>query len=283
MKVNIKILLALITLNHVGKAQPYLDLISLSYNYQQSNNDDKNNQYHIWQGNLMLNVPLKIKHDVLLLTGGYDHQKINFDSSLLLENVHVALAWQHQWRNSRFKTISTFIPRKIAELDAWEYSNTYQYGGALLQTYQLNDHLNIKAGVYYNSEFFGDFWLPLAGVDWRINHRWRFWGVLPSSINAEFKMLPDRWHLVASLKTFTNSYRMVQQHYFRINDNQIQIALDYYPTKHLLFNFTIGHSLYRGYFYGYSGTRFIPYSSKLNINDAWVVKTGMAYRLRLDS
>ena len=87
-------------------------------------------------------------------------------------------------------------------------------------------------GVYSNSEFFGLFVVPLVGIDWKIDDRNYLFGVFPGRLSFEHQW--DRhWYSGLSFRAPTNSYRITNGEYIRLDDAQLSLFLDYYLTKHL--------------------------------------------------
>jgi hypothetical protein len=60
--------------------------------------------------------------------------------------------------------LASFIVRRNKEAEK-DVEDDWQYGGALLATWKKNPSVSFKLGMYYNKEFFGDFFIPLLGID----------------------------------------------------------------------------------------------------------------------
>ena len=60
------------------------------------------------------------------------------------------------------------------------------------------EKLKINAGLYYNHEFFGNQFLPLAGLDWMATGGQHVYGLLPRTMNPEYK-INDKLHVGTSL------------------------------------------------------------------------------------
>jgi hypothetical protein len=164
---------------------------------------------------------------------------------------------------------------------AFRTENNRQTGGAVLLTYQKRPTLKYKFGLYYNREFFGHFFVPLAGIDWTCNSRLRLFGVLPGNLVLERKVSRS-FYYGASFRAFTASYRYGDlKNFIRVDDNQLQAFADLYLTKHLVLNAEAGHSLFRQ---RRAGT--IPagknYQVREKYNDALLFRLAVAYRMRFD-
>jgi hypothetical protein len=55
-------------------------------------------------------------------------------------------------------------------------------GGVVLHTHKVSETFSWKAGLYYNHEFFGNFFMPLAGLDWQIKDDLWLYGTLPGNL-----------------------------------------------------------------------------------------------------
>jgi len=110
--------------------------------------------------------------------------------------------------------------------------NTFQFGGAVFATRQIRPGKKIRFGVYMNDEFFGLFVIPLLGADWRIDAKKYVFGLLPGRLSWEHRVSGSLYY-GATFRAITNSYRLKDGQYLRIDDNQVSVFLDYYPAKRI--------------------------------------------------
>ncbi|MBS1600512.1 MAG: hypothetical protein JST75_19960 [Bacteroidetes bacterium] len=145
--------------------------------------------------------------------------------------------------NSNWTLLTTGIIR-MNDRDI-NFDSRWRFGGAIIAANHLKDNnLTYKIGFYVNSEFFGLFIVPLVGIDWHINEKTNLFGVLPASLTLEHQ-LSSHFYTGATFRTFTNSYRDSAQNYFRIDENQLGVYVDYYINKHIVLNIEAGHSILR--------------------------------------
>jgi hypothetical protein len=140
----------------------------------------------------------------------------------------------------------------------------------------LKSGFKIKFGLYYNREFFSDFYIPLAGVDWKINERTYLFGVLPNCMKLEYRL---RKSLYAGLtfKSITNSYRYRnQQGYFKISDNHLTVFSDFYLPGNFAIALEAGHTLFREV---KNRSSFVAENAT---SDGFLIKAGVYYRIRLN-
>jgi hypothetical protein len=155
-------------------------------------------------------------------------------------------------------------------------NENWQMGGAILNTIRIRQHLKIKLGIYYNREFFSDFFIPLAGVEWRINDRTNLFGTLPNSLKFEYR-ISKRLYAGLIFKSITNSYREEADHgYYKIEDNHLGLYADFYLPGKFVFMIEAGNTILRE-FKNRSNTDYSSFSE-----DSFLFKTGLYYRIRLD-
>jgi len=140
-----------------------------------------------------------------------------------------------------------------------------QYGGVILTTYKKNQSLSLKFGIYYNKEFFGNYFIPLVGIDWQINKKNNLFGVLPGNMIFEHKV-NQKFYYGTSFRALTNSYRLqttdpcfsgdcTARNYLRVDDNQLGIFADVYPFKKIVLTAETGYTILRRYGYGFKGKK----------------------------
>jgi len=265
-----------------ANAQPYIDLVNARYmNSPDAGliNRDKQKcslQYY----NVNTNIPFQSKHNsnIVILSPFFEQWKMSPGSNTGVPGNYFSIAVPASYIYSysgQWKVLYSVIP-KINYSDI-NNSGIGQIGGAILATYQKTPALAYKFGLYYNSEFFGNFFIPLAGIDWRINVKNKLFGVLPGSLAYEHK-LNTFFYYGVTFHAVTNSYREINNKYFRVDDNQLGLFGDVYVSKNFVLNAEVGHSLFRKV---RSGQKSV-YLNDLNVNDNCYFKISLAYRIRFD-
>jgi len=121
----------------------------------------------------------------------------------------------------------------------------------------------LKFGIYYNKEFFGNYFMPLAGIDWQINDKNTLFGVLPGNFVFEHKVSKS-FRYGSAFRALTNSYRLettdpcgngdcTGQNYLRIDDNQLGAYADTYLSKRIVLSAESGYTILRRYRFGFKG------------------------------
>ncbi len=263
-------------------AQPYIDLFSIRYTSSPDFGKvgDSKNPTQLDYLNISTAVPIQFKNkqDLIVLSPFFERWSSQVQTINNYKRYHYGLALP--------VTIIKSIPHStwsIATTAIWRLndaainkSGEFQFGGFMLASKRIKENLVYKFGVYVNAEFFGLFVIPLLGIDWQINERTNLFGVLPASLTLEYK-LAKHWYTGGVFRTFTNSYHDSGSNYFRVDENQLGVFLDYYPCKKILLNFETGHSILRQ----------LRSGEWHQVNDNWdadnniYFRIGVAYRFRL--
>jgi len=82
----------------------------------------------------------------------------------------------------------------------------------------------------------------------------------------------------ASFRAITNSYRLSNGSYIRIDDNQVSAYLDYYPAKHIALTLEPGYGIFRKLRTGIDRKNYIV---DYDWNDGPFVKLSASWRIRL--
>lgn len=277
-------LLFLLFISIGTNAQPYLDLGNVVY-HASPGGDPKIFTHFRAQANL----PLVMKDSsIFVINPNWEERwiKINEQS----EQVHLRgfITWLTYSKpiSRNWSAMMAFIPRWNGEPSV-QFSNGFQAGGAILMTNRVSPAFTYKFGLYYNREFWGNFFIPLIGVDWIINKKQRLFGILPGYLTYENR-ISSRISWGGNFRTFTNSYRLSEKqisnaiyNFMRIDDNQLGAYADAYLTKNLVITGEAGYSLFRKVREGYGKTSKEEYLVLSN-NSAPYFKLTLQYRIRLD-
>ena len=147
-------------------------------------------------------------------------------------SVTLPIGMQVQMKNPKLKFTGLVIP-KIAGADLGaSFSDVFQIGAYSLFTVTESEKFRYKFGLYYNREFFGNFFVPLVGVDWKVSDRFSVYGTLPQSFKASFAIVPARVNAGLSFRSMTRSFRGEDNNSFvRYNELQFKTFFDFYITK----------------------------------------------------
>ena len=119
--------------------------------------------------------------------------------------------------------------------------------------------------------------MPLLGTDWRIDEKNYLFGLLPGRLTYEHQW-SNKLYGGATFRAITNSYRLSNGQYLRLDDNQLSLYLDYYPAKHLCITLEPGYGVFRQMRTGINNR---DYLTDRNWGNGMFIKLSASYRVRL--
>lgn len=163
----------------------------------------------------------------------YEKLEMKKDSlSAAYSSITLPVGMQVQLKNPKVKFTGLIIPR-IAGADLGSsFSDVFQLGVYSLFTVTTSEKFRYKFGLYYNRDFFGNFFVPLVGVDWKVSDRFSLFGTLPQSFKASYAILLSRVNAGLAFRSLTRSFRGEDVNTFvRYNELQFKTFFDFYITK----------------------------------------------------
>jgi hypothetical protein len=272
-------------------AQPYIDIGKFNYSYSPGSGLGEKKyplRSHFFTIGVTLPVELKKDGDAFIVNPFFDHNQ----GELAGQDFHVvsqglSLAFLKKNFLPKWDLLSNFILRRNKQAGK-KVDDVWQYGGVLLTTWKKNQFASFKFGVYYNREFFGNYFIPLVGIDWKINLKNNLFGVLPGSLVFEHKV-NEKWYYGSTFRALTNSYRLQTvdpcvlgdcsgKKYLRIDDNQLGIFSDIYLARKIVFTGEVGYTILRRYRFGFKGDDIHLRTNYKS--DNFYFRAGLAYRIR---
>lgn len=232
------------------KAQPFVDILQYNSQHFFSNySDSTKNPLYIQDNFFNVFVPKKFKNgNVLLLRLNTEQLTVKRFGSIYsqynLYTIAAPIGFQFLSKNQKWKYIGIGIPKINSDFKD-DLSHDFQFGGIGLVSHVFNPNLELKVGLYYNREFFGNFFLPLLGVDCKVSDRFRMYGTLPSNFRAEFK-LSNKWNTGLGFRAFTRSFRLSQNlnnDFVRIRENQIKLYIEGLILKNVALTLDVYQSI----------------------------------------
>ena len=274
-------------------SQPFVDVMNFSF--QNFSSTYKSNSH--WKNrtdNYFLNffLPKEFKNgNTLLIRLNTESilSSISSDSSYTrqLSSASLPLGIKLVTANKKWETIIIGIPKvasdfrdKITDLD-------FQYGGIFLQHFVPTKKVKVKLGLYYNHEAFGDFWVPLVGIDWKASERINLYGVLPTNYRVEIMAIKNRLYTGINFKSLTRSFRLSKAEnydYVRYDELQLKAFVDCFIYKKILAFAEVGYSMGKNpWQYSYN-TKAETFRNPVftTLNSYPIINIGIAYRVRLD-
>lgn len=288
-------------------AQPFVDILSFNYqSFSTSYKDTTRWKNHTDNYALNLFIPKEFKNGNTLLIR-INSEMINSafigDSTVTkqLSAVSMPLGFMFVSKNKKWKTVAMVIPKLAGDFKDKNLMTYGQLGGIFIENYQIKENVKIKAGLYYNYEAFGNFFMPLVGVDWRINNRLNLYGILPTNYKFEVNIIKNRLYTGLCFKSFTRSFRIINPTvapdgstnnpanypytYVRYDEEQIKLFLDCFVYKKLLLFAEAGYTLGKSPIEYVNGTEW---EQKL-VSPVYaptkpypILNIGIAYRIRQD-
>lgn len=264
-------------------AQPYVDIVNVRYMSSPNNGLFRRNQtpnsYQYYDVDLTLPIQFKKSGTILVFSPSFENwqAKVEDSRTVFPSGIALPVTLLTPLKNKKFLLNTTAIVRNNGE--KFSLPNTFQAGGLFLLNYKVNDKLTVKGGLYYNREAFGNFFMPLGGIDYKPDSTLNIWGTLPGSFFIEKRF--KKWlYAGVTFKAVTSSYQLFGLHYLHINDNQLSLFTDVYLTKNFVLNAEAGHSILRRLRIGNTG-KIKDYSFDAKSNDNYLFRISAAYRIRM--
>ncbi len=277
-------------------AQPFIDIFSIRHHASPSQPylDKDSSSLSISQSRINTFLPLVLKNEDAIVLGTF-YERIRLrtrKTNLNTFDLHSAvfqIGYGKKW-NEKWNMLLLLFP-KIASDWKGITSEDFQMGGIFIATKKINEKFRYKFGLYYNREYFGNLIVPVVGLDWRINEKLNFFGILPRGLNLEYKAF-KKIHFGLAHETITTTYRLnsnFNSNYIRDGDRfwayyMLKFYLNYYPINNIVFSAELGHTAFRSYQEYWKGTK-----DKVNEGFFQQSKNGpfinllLAYRIRFDN
>ncbi len=280
-KFNLKLLFVFVFFAFLWKpiiAQPYFDAAGLTGWYIPSGKDDERpSEVHTM---FFVGLPFTLNEsDKLVITPWHENRYLkdeNPNESLFLKGTGISITYLHTSPDSLWSYSGTFFGRMNSSDFRFD-KDVFQAGGAIVGSLRLKPGLYVKLGLYGNNEFYGFSFIPLAGIDWKINDRLKLFGIVPNEVKLEYKLnkiLYGGFHY-RSLKTSYKDHG--EAGYYKLEDNHIGIYADFTILKKMVFMAEAGHTFLR-LLKNRAGTDFQGFD-----NDGFIFKAGIYYRVRFDN
>jgi hypothetical protein len=273
------ILFLLYIISNTSYAQPYVDIASFQGMMNRADDfmgEKPDTDINFFSAQVTYPHVFK-DSSVFVISAGYENWYLkNTTGSLSLHTAFLPLTYVAKF-SEKSKMSFTAIPRFNSETNTSVSGETMQYGGAVIYNHKINSSLSLKGGLYYNREFFGNYFLPLIGGEWKASERLYIFGLLPNILIADYR-LTDFLHAGFIYKGVTASYRLNEDNasdYFRIQEGQAKLFADFYLTKNLVLNLEAGQTAERLYGYGLLNED----ETEIEISEACLFKAGLYYRM----
>ncbi|MBL7933925.1 MAG: hypothetical protein JNL60_18620 [Bacteroidia bacterium] len=237
-------------------SQNYVDILKIHTNTTPLNPFDSGNaKTRVKELCVDLNVPIKLNERTAILSGlNYEafqvrlfpeHGIASFGSASLKMGLNQRLS-------ARLYGTFMFLPKYASDFNSVGQKD-FQFGGLGFLKFVRHENLNFKAGLYYNSELFGPFFVPMLGFYYSSpNKKCEANLMLPLLADFNYRICPDiniganfngqirSYHLNSSVPGHEDSY--VQR-----STNEIYLYIKFGITKNFSLFAKIGQSFGRSY------------------------------------
>lgn len=272
-------------------AQPFIDIVNITYRYY------PDVEYQYQPGKLRtkgltcsVSLPVEFRNkNALILGGTYDRLEFNHleqDQQGCLNSLNLQIGYLHHIKN-KSKFLILAIPKLSSDRVKLRQS-TFQLAALGVYSYQRNKELAYKVGFYYSKEFFGNFYMPLVGLEWRPQTKLWIYGLFPANATIEYKFTNNIYTGIA-YSNFTQSYRVLDTELFVRNGDpfwgnmHFKGFLNYYYRKYWVCFAEIGYTLFRSYdLYKGNNDKIITDHFFQPARNGAFFTTGIAFRIRTD-
>lgn len=283
-----KILMLFILFSKLAMSQPSIDIVNFNYQnfssvYKQ-NNALKNNTNDF---NFNLFFPKEFKNgNVFIFRFNSEFLKSSSENNTSsISSFALPVGFQFISKNKKWKTIALVIPKIASDFENKFSSADFQLGSYFLENYAIKEDLKFKIGLYYNKECFGNFFVPLIGIDWKVNKRLNFFGVLPTNYKIEYNVIKSKLYSGLNFKSLTRSFNISSQNnYVRFDEMLIKAFAEYNICKNIIVYSEIGYSLGKNpLLYNSSSKNIETTNTVYSLTKNYMIfNFGIAYRIRKD-
>lgn len=262
-----------------ASGQPYFEPFSISGAYFPKGDPQPAQGEKVFF--LKLAVPLKLAEGTLLVFSPFQEYRNSYRAEdvwfpdFLSTSIPVSLL---KYLNDSVWLLNITVINRWNQTETGYQKQTWQFGGAVINTIKVDESLKLKFGIYFNREFFSEFFVPLAGLEWRICENLQLFGTLPNNMKMEYRLNPNLY-AGAVFRSITNSYRNLNEQggYYKHTDNQTGIFADVLLTGKLVMTLEAGHTLLK------TTKSRVPDAFYERKTDSFYLRAGFSYRIRFDS
>ena len=120
-----------------------------------------------------------------------------------------------------------------------------KFGAVIRGTYKVSDNLSWRGILGYRKQFYGPQYIVLAGLDWKVNDKWRIFGDLPSSTTVSYGV-NEKVNTGFNLSVHQTSFRLNDvDRYFEYNSVNTGLFAEYYVSRTWAIRGTVAYTLIR--------------------------------------
>ena len=288
---------ALLLCANFSNAQNYVDLARFHYsNTPQNNFDSIGGATQVEDFGLDVTLPIQLNDSNAILTGftldqiTTQYHPLEPYKTVSSINLKVGFNKKH---SSKWSGTYLLLPKLASDFKNITKKD-FQFGALALMKYHKKENLNYSAGLYYNSELFGPFIVPLLGLYYKSKNE-KFEANLTLPIWADVNYQLNKFMKVgANFAAFVRSYHLGEDAKYLVKkSNDVFGYLQFNLTKSILLQTKTGYTIGRSYKvyndndivdFGFSAFRFGDERTVLNptFKDGLVFKMRLIYRFHIE-
>lgn len=238
-------------------SQNYVDLAKIYYaNTPLNQFDSTDAETRVREFGLDLNIPIVINDRYTFLTGftfGSSSARVSSENDdissvyTVLLKLGVNIKHTEKWTGTYL-----LMPKLSSDLKKID-SDDFQFGGLVLIDYKKRERFKYRFGLYYNTELFGPYFVPLLGLYYRSNNdKFEINATLPVWLDINYRL--SSWFKVGSnFSGLTRTFNINDPQYSENGEylvkqsNEIFLYGQFEIQKSLIIQAKIGYSIGRRY------------------------------------
>lgn len=237
-------------------SQNYIDLLKINAGTTPHNQFDSSSaKTKINELSADLSIPIRLNEKTSVITGiiyeVIQTQLFKDGKTGMFGSTTVKLGLNKNL-NDKWSATGVLLPKIASDYKSLSEKD-FQLGGIAIFKYKKRENLNYKVGLYYNSELFGPFFVPMLGMYYLSpNKKLEVNLMLPLQADINYKIIP----LINAGLNFNGQIRSYHlNHITDVNPDTYVVKSSNELYAYLKFNFTpgislqtkIGHSFGRSY------------------------------------
>lgn len=240
----------------LGFSQSYLDLLRINVGLSPENQFDSSSvTSNLKETQVDLTIPVKVNTGSSILTGVIYE---NIQTKLFTEGIIkkfgsiTCKVGINKRVNDHWSTTVLLLPKMASDFNSVQ-SNDFQMGALALFKYKKRDNLNYRLGLYYNSELFGPFFVPMLGLYYQSpDRKFETSMVLPLQADVNYQLINFinvGCNFSGQIRTYhLNNVSSVNPNtYVTKSTNDFFAYLKFNITNGVSLQTKVGHSLSRSY------------------------------------
>ena len=297
--ISLMCLIMLCLFQKTVSAQIYIDLVNTGFSQNiETNYKGFNNKYNQQSSWLHLNIPIVYNDigDFLMPSLQYNFSELQHDffeeDKLNYHNIYLGLAWLKNWKNPHWASYVDIGTGVSSDLKAVE-DDHFNVGATLLFYYGKKTELVWNFGLNYSGGAFGNYLVPLLGVDWMINDKTTLSFQTFSHLQFDYKINQKFYAgLIAHATPFSfnmvdyngvkDSYIHTYSDKFPYSPQSIGVYADFYLKNEIALFGKVGYEFAKTLHHeDLNGMTLVESPYQGEISSGLVVEIGVAWRKRM--